>query len=61
MLERNFRSQNTERQVKMTFSLTVDIGHYALRKEREREQAESRKKHPVGTVAQKLFITKSTT
>ena len=56
ILGKNFRSQDSERQVRMTFSLTVNIGHHVLRKEQETEHTESRKMH-LGVP----FITKSTT
>ena len=55
ILGKNFRSQDSERQVRMTFSLTVNIGHHVLKKEQETEHTESWKMH-LGVP----FITKST-
>ena len=50
ILGKNFRSQDSERQVRMTFSLTVNIAHHVLRKEQETEHTERWKKHLGGTI-----------
>ena len=50
ILGKSFGSQDSERQVRMTFSLAVNIGHHVLRKEQEAEHTESQKKHLGGTI-----------